>query len=148
MDAYTDKATGEISPQFNQAVAMYVWAWFILTVIYTIAAMRSSWILFLDLFFLDIDLMLLACGYMLEMPSLLTAGNSVGFIVAFLSCKFGVLSAPMDYLLKAPLRLGWLCRPVLRRPHTLQCPYLCDVQREEITATSFKRTHRSSMEAQ
>lgn len=84
--AYT-QADGSISPQFDEALAMYVWAWFILTVIFTIAAMRSSWILFLDLFFLDIDLLLLACGYMLGNTQLLVAGNSVGFIVAFLSCK-------------------------------------------------------------
>ena len=87
MAAYMDQTTGQLSPQFHQALAMYVWAWFILTVIYTIAAMRSSWILFLDLFFLDIDLLLLACGYMLENHSLRIAGNSVGFIVAFLSCE-------------------------------------------------------------
>jgi uncharacterized protein len=85
--SYTDKSTGQLNAQFSQALAMYVWAWFILTVIFTIAAMRSSWVLFLDLFFLDIELLLLACGYMLGMQSLLTAGNSFGFIVAFLSCK-------------------------------------------------------------
>jgi succinate-acetate transporter protein len=85
--SYTDSSTGQLNEQFPQALAIYIWAWFTLTVIYTIAAMRSSWILFLDLFFLDIDLLLLACGYMLNNPTLLKAGNSVGFVVAFLSCK-------------------------------------------------------------
>jgi hypothetical protein len=66
---------------------MYLWAWFILTVIYTVAAMRSSWILFLDLFVLDIVLLLLACGYMLNNSSLEKAGSGLGFVVAFLSCK-------------------------------------------------------------
>lgn len=32
--------------------------------------------------------MLLACGYMLNMPSLLKAGNGLGFVVALLSCEF------------------------------------------------------------
>ena len=85
--AYTDPATGELSPEFNQAVAMFIWAWFILTVIYTGAACRASWILFLDLAFLDVDLALLACGNMYGNDSLLVAGNSVGFVVAILSCK-------------------------------------------------------------
>jgi succinate-acetate transporter protein len=86
--AYTDKTTGALSPEFNQALAMYVWAWFILTVIFTIAAVRSSWVLFLDLFFLDIVLILLAAGFMMGSSSVLTAAYSFGFIVAFLSCKF------------------------------------------------------------
>ena len=85
--SYTDSSTGQLNEQFPQALAMYIWAWFILTVIFTIAAMRSSWVLFLDLFFLDIDLILLACGYMLNNTTLLKAGNGFGFVVAFLSCK-------------------------------------------------------------
>jgi len=83
--AYTDKSTGALSPEFNQALAMYVWAWFILTVIFTIAAMRSSWVLFLDLFFLDIVLILLAAGFMMDSSAVLTAGYAFGFIVAFFS---------------------------------------------------------------
>ncbi|KAJ4151004.1 hypothetical protein LMH87_011725 [Akanthomyces muscarius] len=43
--SYTDKETGELNGQFTQALAMYVWAWFILTIIFTVSAMRSSWIL-------------------------------------------------------------------------------------------------------
>lgn len=87
MAAYTDPATGELNAQFPDALAMYLWAWFILTVIYTIAAVRSSWVLFLDLFVLDIVLLLLACGYMLNNSSLETAGSALGFVVAFLSCE-------------------------------------------------------------
>jgi succinate-acetate transporter protein len=84
--AYTDSTTGELLPEFNQALAMYVWAWFILTVIFTIAAVRSSWVLFLDLFFLDIVLILLGAGFMIGSTSVLTAAYSFGFVVAFLSC--------------------------------------------------------------
>ncbi|KAE9371898.1 hypothetical protein N431DRAFT_377975 [Stipitochalara longipes BDJ] len=83
--AYTDASTGELNAQFPNALAMYLWAWFILTVIFTVAAMRSSWVLFLDLFFLDIVLLLLACGYMLNDTRLETAGSALGFVVAFLS---------------------------------------------------------------
>ena len=90
--AYTDPATGELNAQFSNSLGIWIWAWFILTVIFTIAAMRSSWVLFLDLLFLDIDLMLLACGYMLNMPSLLKAGNGLGFVVALLSCELPAIS--------------------------------------------------------
>jgi len=83
--AYTDKTTGELNDQFPQALAIYIWAWFILTMIYTVAAMRSSWILFLDLAFLDLVLILLACGYMTGNTHLNTAGSALGFIVAVLS---------------------------------------------------------------
>lgn len=49
--------------------------------------MRSSWILFATLFFLDLELLLLAVGYMLNNNSILLAANSIGFVVAFCSCK-------------------------------------------------------------
>lgn len=84
--AYTDKATGELLPDFNNALGMFCWAWFILTVIFTIAAIRSSWVLFLTLFCLDIELLLLAVGYMVNSSPTLIAANSVGFAVAFFSC--------------------------------------------------------------
>jgi hypothetical protein len=87
LTAYTDPATGELNAQFPNALAMYLWAWFILTVIFN-AAMRSSWVLFLDLFFLDLVLLLLACGYMLNEARLETAGSALGYVVAILSCKF------------------------------------------------------------
>jgi len=90
LDAYTDKATGELNDQFPNALAMYLWAWFILTAIFTVAAMRSSWVLFLDLFVLCIVLMLLACGYMLNNTALEKVGSALGFLVALLSCKLSI----------------------------------------------------------
>jgi uncharacterized protein len=87
LDAYIDKDTGLPNSQFGNALAMYCWAWFILTVIFTIAAMRSSWILFLDLAVLSLELLLLAVGYMTNTDGVLTAANSLGFVVALLSCK-------------------------------------------------------------
>lgn len=85
--AYTDSATGAVDPSFNQALAIYLWAWFIVTVLFTVAAMRSSWVLFLDLIFLDICLLLLACGFMVNTTDLLTAGYSFGIVVSLLSCE-------------------------------------------------------------
>lgn len=82
-----DGTGGTMSPMFGQALAIWLWAWFILTVIFTGAAMRSSWVLFMDLFVLSVELMLLASGYMLNNENLLIGGNSLGFVVAFLSCK-------------------------------------------------------------
>jgi succinate-acetate transporter protein len=95
--AYVDRTTGAVSPEFNQALAMYVWAWFILTVVFTIAAMRSSWVLFLDLLFLDLTLILLAAGFMTENMAVLKAGYSVGFVVAFLSCGFPTRFVTVSY---------------------------------------------------
>ncbi|KAL4906953.1 hypothetical protein BDW74DRAFT_176550 [Aspergillus multicolor] len=83
--AYTDPATGVPGADFNQAISIYLWVWFIITVLYTIAAMRSTWVLFLDLVALDICLLLLACGFMTSMTALLTAGYAFGVVVCFLS---------------------------------------------------------------
>lgn len=85
--AYTDPATGNLEPSFNQALAIYLWAWFIVTVIFTIGAMRSSWVLFVDLIMLDICLLFLACGFMVNINALLTIGYSFGVVVSFLSCE-------------------------------------------------------------
>jgi succinate-acetate transporter protein len=84
--AYVDDS-GALSPDFQQAIAMYLWAWFILTVIYTIAAVRSSWVLFLDLLALDVCLILLAAGNMVNSTSVLNAGYAFGYLVAIMSCK-------------------------------------------------------------
>jgi succinate-acetate transporter protein len=86
--AYTDSATGELNSQFANALRIWIWAWSILTTIFVIGSMRSSLVLFIDLFLLVIDLTLLACVYMLNIPSLLMAGNAIGFVIAFLSGEF------------------------------------------------------------
>lgn len=54
----------------------------------TVASCRASLILILTLAFLDIDLLLLAVGYMYNNNAALIAGNSLGFVVSFLSCKY------------------------------------------------------------
>ncbi|KAL2860165.1 GPR1/FUN34/yaaH family-domain-containing protein [Aspergillus pseudodeflectus] len=85
LSAYTDATTGALRPEFNQALAIYLWVWFIITVLYTVAAMRSTWVLFLDLLALSVCLLLLACGFMTGVEGLLTAGYAVGVVVCFLS---------------------------------------------------------------
>ena len=85
--AYTDSATGMLNDQFAPALSFYIFAWFIMVMIFTVGGIRSSWVLFIDLCVLDLDLLLLAVGYYLNNDKLLIAANSLGFVVAFLTCK-------------------------------------------------------------
>lgn len=105
--AYTDTATGKPLPELDQALALLVWAWFILSVIFTIAATRASWSLLLALIFFDFETMLLAVGYTIGDDRILTASRGIGFIVAFFAC--GCLSImPMhDIVLMNFCRLDW-----------------------------------------
>lgn len=101
MAAYTDPETGALSPDFAQSLALYLWAWFILTVVFTVAAMRSSWVLFLDLVALDVTLLLLAVGNMVGSQAATTAGYAIGYLVAALSCKFVFFHS------RSTIRLTW-----------------------------------------
>lgn len=85
--AYTDADTGALDASFTQALAVWLWCWFVLTVLYTAAAVRTSWVLLLDLASLALYLLLLACGHMLANPTLITAAAVVAFVIAFLSCE-------------------------------------------------------------
>lgn len=85
--AYTD-AEGHLSPTFSGAVGIYLWAWFCLAVCFTVASVRSSWVLFVDFLFLDLFLLILACGHMLDNVALERAGYAIGYIVIFLSCAY------------------------------------------------------------
>jgi succinate-acetate transporter protein len=78
---------GTLNPEFNQAVAIYLWAWFILTVIYTVGAIRSSWALFMTLASLDVVLLLLASGNMAGNTKVLLAGYGIGFVTTICSCE-------------------------------------------------------------
>lgn len=49
--AYTDAVTGLPTAEFTQAIALFVWAWFIVTMIFTVAAIRSNWVMLLVLVF-------------------------------------------------------------------------------------------------
>lgn len=65
---------------------MYLWAWFIMTVIVAVASVRSSWLLFADFVTMATVLLLLATGYITRSAGALKAGFSLGFVVAFLTC--------------------------------------------------------------
>ncbi|KAL6354945.1 hypothetical protein LRP88_12303 [Fusarium phalaenopsidis] len=93
--AYMD-SEGNLSPDFQQSIALYLWAWFILSVIYTIAAIRSSWVLFLDLVALDVCLILLATGNMVQSTAVLNAGYAFGYLVAILSCLYAGGTTPFE----------------------------------------------------
>ncbi|KAL9069539.1 MAG: hypothetical protein Q9161_005457 [Pseudevernia consocians] len=81
--AYTDTATGKPLPELDQALALLVWAWFILSVIFTVATTRASWSLLLALVFFDLELLLLAVGYTVGNDQILLASRGVGFVVCF-----------------------------------------------------------------
>lgn len=130
--AYTDSQSGALSADYYNALGMFCWAWFILTVIFTVAAVRSSWMLFFTLFFLDIEFLLLAVGYMVQSTSTLVAANSVGFVVAFCSCKFMPICVSLFIFRTATnpfaIRLGWLFRIVQWRSHPIHAPCVSHAQ--------------------
>lgn len=69
-----------------------------------VAALRSTWMIMAMFFFLEIEYILLASGYMLGNGSLLVAGNSLGFVVAFCACKSAF--SPSVFLLGIIDRVG------------------------------------------
>ena len=85
--AYTDTTTGKPLPELDQALALLLWAWFILSIIFTIAATRASWSPLLALVFFDLESMLLAVGNTVGRNRILLASRGVGFVVAFFACK-------------------------------------------------------------
>ncbi|RMJ24900.1 GPR1/FUN34/yaaH family [Aspergillus sp. HF37] len=88
MAAYMD-STGAVTNEFNQAVAIYMWAWFIVSCLFTVSSYKSTWVIFIDLVMVDILLLLLACGFMVGVQGLLTAGYSFGIVVCFLTYYAG-----------------------------------------------------------
>jgi len=89
--AYTDASTGKLTPEFDQALGLYYTAWFIVTFLFAVGAVRASWVVLGILCFFDLECLLLAAGLMSGNKSLLTAANSIGFVVAFL-CYWGGVS--------------------------------------------------------
>lgn len=91
--AYSDEH-GTILPTFYQALAMYCWTWSIPSALFVVAAVRSSWPLFLTLFGFTIELVLLAVGYMTGKDGVLSAAFIIGFFVAFGGCELFLLRIP------------------------------------------------------
>ena len=88
--AYTDTATGKPLPELDQALALLVWAWFILSIIFTVAATRASWSLLLTLVFFDLESMLLAVGYTVGNDRILLAsrGSASWLLSVLVSPRF------------------------------------------------------------
>jgi uncharacterized protein len=86
--AYTDPTSGKLTQEFNQALSLYYTAWFIVTFLFAVGAVRASWVVLGILCFFDLECLLLAAGLMSGTKSVATAANSIGFIVAFLCCEF------------------------------------------------------------
>ncbi|KAI1823069.1 GPR1/FUN34/yaaH family-domain-containing protein [Xylaria intraflava] len=72
-------------PEFSQAVALFVWSWFIVTVIFTIGACQANWVLFGLLSTADVTLILLAAGEMVGSEAVLKASGVFGLIAAAIS---------------------------------------------------------------
>lgn len=109
--AYADPTTGEPLPSLPQAIAMFVWAWFIVCVVFTVAATRASWVLLLLLVFVDLNLLFTAVGYMMDNAGLMKASSAMGFIAAFLACKLllSIFHSLFRVLLLTCYRLRWCC---------------------------------------
>lgn len=90
LTAYSD-ANGIPKAEFSQAVALFVWSWFIITAIFTIGACQANYVLFGLLCTADVTLILLAAGHMVENHALLKASGVFGLIAAAISCKFRLL---------------------------------------------------------
>ena len=113
--AYTDTTTGKPLPELNQALALLLWAWFVLSVIFTVAATRASWSLVLTLVFFDLESMLLAVGYTVGNDQILLASRGVGFVVAFFACQYLAPSSYGSLQLTKLHRLVWHSRALGRR---------------------------------
>ena len=85
--AYTDTATGKLLPEFDQALGLYYTAWFVVTFVFILGAVRASVIVVGILSFFDLECLLLAAGLMSGNTHVLKAANCVGFLVSFLCCK-------------------------------------------------------------
>ncbi|KAL4981552.1 hypothetical protein BDW68DRAFT_192856 [Aspergillus falconensis] len=88
--AYTDAETGAFSSEFNQATAIYLWAWFIQRAVRGCGGAEFR-VLFIDLGILSLDFLLLAVAYMTGNQGIMTAGYSVTMVTAALSYKLASL---------------------------------------------------------
>ena len=79
--------TGKPLPELDQAPALLVWAWFILSILFTVAASRASWSVLMTLVFFDLETLLLGVGYTVGNNQILLASRGVCFVVAFFDCQ-------------------------------------------------------------
>ncbi|ETS75920.1 hypothetical protein PFICI_12864 [Pestalotiopsis fici W106-1] len=83
--AYTDATTGLPTADFLTAISLFIWAWFIVTMIFTVAAVRSNLIMLLVLVFTDLTLLFLAVYYQTSIAACGTAASAFGFVTAFMA---------------------------------------------------------------
>lgn len=62
--AYTDPTSGKLTLEFDQALGPYYTAWFIVTFLFAVGAVRASWVVLGILCFFDLECLLLAAGLM------------------------------------------------------------------------------------
>ncbi|KAI1268288.1 GPR1/FUN34/yaaH family-domain-containing protein [Xylariaceae sp. FL1019] len=76
---------GMLTEEFEQAVALFIWGWFIITFIFTVGASQANWVLFSLLSVADITLILLASGYMTGNTTVMKAGSGTGLVASAIS---------------------------------------------------------------
>lgn len=81
--AYTDPSTGKLNAEFGWALVLYYTAWFIVTFIFLLGAVRASWVVAGILSLFELECLLLASGLMSGNTHVLKAANSIGFYSVF-----------------------------------------------------------------
>ncbi|KAI1327897.1 GPR1/FUN34/yaaH family-domain-containing protein [Xylariaceae sp. FL0255] len=76
---------GVPTDEFYQAIALFIWSWFIITFIFTVGASQANYTLFSLLSIADVTLILLATGFMMGSERLMMAGSGTGLVAAFIS---------------------------------------------------------------
>ncbi|GAA99866.1 uncharacterized protein L969DRAFT_84210 [Mixia osmundae IAM 14324] len=89
--AYTDPATGLPSEEFNQAVGIYLWCWFIVTTLFVIGALRTSVVVLSTLVFTALAFASLAASLNLDSQHALTAGGAFGICASI--CAYAAACA-------------------------------------------------------
>lgn len=81
---------GISAAEATDAIGLYLWIWFGITVLLTIAAIRSSVVLIVLLVLLDITFAMLGAFYYTGNPKLETAGGAFGVATAFVAYYLGL----------------------------------------------------------
>lgn len=94
-DSATPGGTAVPTREFYDAMGVWYWAWFIVTVIFLVGAMRTNRVVVCMLGLLALELALLAVGSMMGGQGVLsTVGSGLGFVVSGLACESSILHGP------------------------------------------------------
>ncbi|KAG8695410.1 hypothetical protein FRC08_007850 [Ceratobasidium sp. 394] len=80
---------GDKAPQLNDALGIFLLAWFIITFIMFFGTFRSSIALSALFFFLDLTFLLLMIGEFMQKPKVTQTGGVIGAITAFIAFYTG-----------------------------------------------------------